>query len=146
AGVPIKPDHCTPSLLKFAVPGWDELPGFLDANWTDSKRLLLIEVAKGGRDNRTISVRFVLGPGNAASRQAIYNALCRAEVALGQRATLSPEWNRLARKKLYVLPEDGEFDTEEVTGKLSEGLCQYAGEHVLAYDKAMAALGHSPLQ
>jgi len=141
AGVVIEPDHCTPSLLRFAAPAWDALPGMLDANWTTSKRLILIEVAKGGKGNRTISVRFVLGRGNAASRQNIYDALRTAGVVLGVRGTLSPEWNRLARKNLVVLPEEGEFDPEQQIGKLGDALAQYAREHVQPYDKAMASLG-----
>lgn len=140
ADTEIVPDHCTPSMLRFAVTAWDDLPDYLSADWTASKRHLLIEIVRGGRGRRTIRMYVLLGRGNQIVRQNIYQALEDAEVAERRKRQFTGDWTRLSSTNLMVLPEEEEFPFDQTLAKLEDSAVKYVATKVAAYSSALSTL------
>jgi hypothetical protein len=119
-------DRSTSRALRFADPALDTTPGFLDGITTDSKRLLLYEVAIQ-RDRVLLLVQ--LGPGNASSRTRIYQALNSKPF---NRSKLYPQWYRAYATDLVTPDLRGRFDIGdaetigEVKASVANGLRQFA--------------------
>lgn len=119
-------DRSTSRTLRFADSTLDKTPGFLDGTFSETKRLLLYEVAIR-QDRVTLLVQ--LGPGNADSRARIHGAL---DTKPFNRAKLYPEWYRAYATDLVSPELKNRFDigdTEivgEVKAGIGNGLRQFA--------------------
>jgi hypothetical protein len=140
AGTEIVPDHCTPGMLRFAVTAWDDLPNYLTADWTPSKRHLLIEIVRGGRGRRTIRMYVLLGKGNQAVRQKVYQALESADVAERRKRQFTGDWTRLSSVNLMILPEEEEFPFDQTLRKIEDSALKYVAGKVPAFSSALDSL------
>jgi hypothetical protein len=119
-------DRSTSRTLRFADPALDKTPGFLDGTFSESKRLLLYEVAIR-QDRVTLLVQ--LGPGNADSRTYIHAAL---DTKPFNRAELYPAWYRAYATDLVTPDLKARFDVSdaetvgEVRASIANGLRQFA--------------------
>lgn len=132
-------DDCTPSSLHFAVADWDDLPGFRTASWTSTKRILLIEVERGKGADIPIRIRFVLGKGDPAVRQAIYDTLKTHGTfeKLTAREKFSNEWTRLTSYTIKPYNPDEERDVDSIAADIKDAIVKYAVKNVPLYDAAL---------
>ncbi len=135
----IVPDHSSPSYVRFAIPAWDGIPGFLTAKrWTENGRVLLIELAKGGAN--TVRIRFQLGPGDMATRERIYTALKDDGADVGARGRLTHEWNRLASTTIVKLKDNDALDVEATVAAVKKAAVSFVAKHASAYNNALNKL------
>jgi hypothetical protein len=133
-GLQLTPDHSTQTFARFAVSSWDAIPGMLSGTgWKPSNHLLLFEIyrdRKGG-----IACQFELGPGDAAQRTAIFEALKNGGAEVGGKWDLAPKWRQLAGKTLLACKE-GE-DADQQFTQLVSNAAQFLKAHVPRYDSAL---------
>jgi hypothetical protein len=130
-------DHSTPTTIRIAVPGWDDLPAFRGAvGWTSSNRLILLEIAPDG-DRNAIRVRFVLGPGPAQLRERYYQALITAVPELRRGRAVTGVWTRLGNQTLAKGLRADDVDPEQVADSVAAKLNEYAKNHLPKLDEAL---------
>jgi hypothetical protein len=135
-GITIISDHSSPSYVRFAVSDWDNVPNFKSAqNWTPTNRILLLELAKGG--GPSVRLRFVLGRGDQIIRKSMHDVLRQSGVDMGNRGTLTAEWNRLASETLYKFKNSAETDQDSVVSTVMEKAEQFAIKHLASYNSAI---------
>ncbi|MEO1168918.1 MAG: PD-(D/E)XK nuclease family protein [Pseudomonadota bacterium] len=138
SGFRVVPDHSTSAFVRFAVEDWDEIPGMLSGEgWTDSKRLLLIELS---RRDKAVTIRFQMGPGDSETRQRIFGALENDGRDLGGNWALSPKWRQLANKQLIKLKDDGSADIDQAYDNLVSQAEAFLSRHLSEYDESFRAL------
>lgn len=138
ADIYVVPDDFTRNILRFGVPAWDNLPNFLNAQWTSTNRLVLLEVEKA---SSSVRIRFVLGKGDRQICEKIFEALTNSDVDLGSRRELSPEWKRLTTQSLKI-PED--VDAGAILKTVKERIIAYAKANLQKYDNALQRLNPQP--
>lgn len=84
-------------ILRFAFKEWDALPEFKNANWTESKRFILLELK---RDGSKIDACLYLGRGNESIRQK-YFATLEGNPFGGSNIGNSRDWTCLAKQEIY---------------------------------------------
>lgn len=140
SGLKIVTEDSPRSSTRFAILSWDSLPDFLTAKrWTPSNRIMLIELAQSG-DKRSVSMRFVLGPGDTETRRQYHRALSDAGVQLGSRREITGSWTRLAGVNLAKLTESEEGDVEATVARALTTISEYARKTITAYDRALDTL------
>jgi hypothetical protein len=87
---------------------------------------------KGG-----IACEFELGPGDAAQRTAIFEALKNGGADIGGKWELAPKWRQLAGKTLLNCKEG---DVDEQFTQLLSNAAQFLKTHVPRYDTALKTL------
>jgi hypothetical protein len=142
SGLDIVPDDSSARLMRFAIRSWDDLPDFLTARgWTASNRLMLIEIQRSN-DRRHLRMRFVLGPGEQATRLRYYRALENARLPVSSRREITGQWTRLATVRL-ASDVDDQVDPEAVFEIVKRKIMEYAEKTVPAYDAVLNGLRQS---
>ncbi|MFI5408067.1 PD-(D/E)XK nuclease family protein [Kaistia sp. UC242_56] len=102
------PDFDQTNVLRFGFKPWDELPGFRSAQWTETKRLILLELK---REGTKLVAYLYLGPGQSNDRERYWSAV---EGARLHRPTSRPgrEWMCLAKSEIFKSKENDEIDVE----------------------------------
>lgn len=103
------------AMLRFAPEKWDDLLSYeIDkTEWTHSGRGLLFEVKSYNNKRGRVNVSLVLGPGNAAYRQAMYDgARSRPQIFIRPAKPLGEKWSSLYRKDLLTSERAANLTTE----------------------------------
>jgi hypothetical protein len=124
------------SMIRFAVPAWDDEEGMLNArDWTPSNRLILAELQ--ARRGVGVSAYVVLGRGETNARQILFDKLSEGGCLDPNRQRLTPEWTRLASKTLWrakgPTPEPPSVDA------LIKAFVDFIGPKLIEYDTALRA-------
>lgn len=108
------------NIIRFAFEQWDTLPGFKSSRWTDSKRLILLELK---REKSSIAAYLYLGPGDEAARSQ-YLALLDKTRLHRPNARAGRDWMCLAKADMLPnqIDEDSDLDLamEAVIGSLDK--------------------------
>lgn len=136
----VVPDDSTRTIIRFAVPEWDTIPHMLSAiDWTESKRLLLLELALNDDD---INLRFVLGKGDPTIREQFYRHLEEAKLQ-SRRQQLSRAWTRIATETLVSRISESEQEPDDIFQKVIERASKYVDRKVPQATKALHAMAQS---
>src|SRR5690606_13065818 len=90
--IALETDEHSERIIRFGFSSWDGLPGFRTAKWTETQRLVLLEVK---REGSRISGCLYLSPGLTGDRDRYADALFPKKLARS-RGTTIPEWVCLA--------------------------------------------------
>lgn len=105
-GIEITSDTDYKTIIRFAFAKWDVLPQFKEANWTESRRFLLLEVK---REDPRISAYLYLGPGEKDARDR-YVGLLEKNRLHRPSARVGRDWMCLAKQE--ILGEQLDDDTD----------------------------------
>ncbi|NEJ21118.1 hypothetical protein GR247_13180 [Rhizobium leguminosarum] len=129
------------SILRFAFQRWDQLRGFRTARWTESKRLILLEVK---REGPRLNSYLYLGPGETVDRE-LYAAALEKHRLHRQYARAGREWMCLAKKELFKAQESDEIDADTVGEVIIKALETFAANvfqhfdpHLRPFDNSMS--------
>lgn len=138
-GETVIPDSSRPSAIQFAIPRWDEVPGFLTAvGFTQSNRLILIQLAKSGADY--LRCYFLLGKGDQAIREKLFHGLREGGVDVGKKQKPTKEWNRLASIRISLPDLEDSPDVEVIANQVFSKVRDFSAHHVPAYTGALMKL------
>lgn len=114
-------DSKTPQIDRFAIEQWDVLPGFISANWTPSKRLVLFEILT---TSKGCKIELVLGKSDDPElRNRIYKVFKNKD-------SIPKGWSRLNTKKILDNKEmngffsSGNITVEELAEKITRGMLE----------------------
>lgn len=139
---PVTVDYTRRAAIYFAVPEWDEIPGFTGAEgFTPSNRLLLIELAKSGSD--FFRCYFILGRGDPAMRLKLFNCLRDAGAEVGKKSSPTRDWNRLASMRISLPNLEEEQNLDASHGRVLAQVRDFVVRHLPDYSRALAPLLHS---
>ena len=127
SGVQVAPDYHRTAALRFAVPAWDKIDSFCTSSFTQSGRILLIQIAKASKVSNRLYCYFMLGTGDAVIRQKLYNALKDEGVVQSKRG-LTKDWNRLASKAFNVDDMEDVPDLEKIADKVIPQIVEFVGQ------------------
>jgi hypothetical protein len=141
-GLTFSPDHSTTSIVRFSADDWCAVPGMqTGTGWKPSSSLLVLEIDKGRKES--IVARFELGPGDPASRSAIFDALKAHSCDVGGNWPLSGLWRQLACKDLLKVNEDATMEIEQGFEKVLAAAGSFVNAHAEGYSNAMRSLDKS---
>ncbi|WP_421701637.1 PD-(D/E)XK nuclease family protein [Aliiroseovarius sp.] len=137
-------DDSAGRFLRFCVDTWDDKPHMRagDGTWAKSKRLLMIELQV---QNQTALTKLVLGPGDTAARQALFDVLSAAGSGIkvgGRKNFLSAKWKIFASKQLLSKTsfsnhnQDGKAPSE-IAEKIAMEFARYWERHLPKVQKAL---------
>lgn len=104
----IVPDSDYPHVVRFAIEAWDALPAWKTSSWSESKRLILLEIK---REGERVSGVLYLGPGTGGDRER-YAELLKAKRLHRPNARVGGQWMCLAKHWLYEPRKNEEFDAD----------------------------------
>jgi hypothetical protein len=131
-------DSNTTTAVRFYVPDWDEIPEMKTSNWTSSKRILLCEVELY---NNFVGIRWVIGKGDAQSRERIFESIRTSVQEIGSRQYLSPDWKRINSESIIPRSKkEDDLDLEKIYPLVIKKISEYFVRHIDEYDMAMSAL------
>lgn len=137
----ISVDDSSPSMLRFGVDNWDDIPGMLKGAWTSSNRIILMEVERGRSDGIPFRMRFVLGKGPKEVRQNLYEALASTtNLKLTSKASITDHFTRLTTISVRSNADNEERSIESVVELIKNAMVSYAVENLPKYDAALSAL------
>ena len=135
-------DHTRPAAIRFAVPSWDDIPGFKSAEgYTLSNRLILIELVKAGPDY--FRCYFQLGKGEKAMREKLFHCLRTSGADVGKKQQPTKEWNRLASLTISLKNIDDNPDLDALSERVFAQVKDFTAKHVPIYTKALKSLSTS---
>lgn len=127
------PDQSALTVLRLGYQPWDDVPGFLSARWTDSRRLILFEVK---REANRISAFMYLGPGTTPHRAKLADAL-KSRRLHRPTAKAGEEWMCLAKKQLYEIRESSEATDGDPIKSIRLLLREFLNQAVPHFDFAI---------
>lgn len=140
SGVTVESDFHRPAALRFAVPSWDRIDGFCSSSFTQSGRILLIEIIKASKADNKLRCYFQLGIGEAAIRQKLYDALNSAGIIQSKRG-LTKDWNRLASKAFKLDDMDDAPDVEKIAAKVVPQIVEFISQSLPKFHSVLSKLG-----
>lgn len=96
-GIKMLSDSDTKTIVRFAFQEWDALPEFKNANWTESKRFILLELKRNGSK---IDACLYLGRGDESIRQKFF-AILEGNPFGGSNIGNGRDWTCLAKQEIY---------------------------------------------
>jgi PD-(D/E)XK nuclease superfamily len=139
--VEVTVDHSTGAYIRLAIPGWDNIPGYLCADgYTPSKRLILIEIVKASSSDDTLRCYFQLAKGDPQMREKLFFHLKEHGADVGKKEKPTKEWNRLASATLSKVSGDDSHDAEDAAEKVERKIIDFLAKHIPIYDKALLGL------
>jgi hypothetical protein len=121
--------------IRFAVKEWDDVEGLKGkSTWTESQRLILLELSRGGSG---VTAILQLGRGEKENRDAVYERLRLAGVPIKNPDRLGPDWKRLSSKTIYASKDDDEMEAETLYTKILKNLMDWAKQTLPKYDKGL---------
>ena len=131
-------DHSTKFEIRFAFPKWDETPGMLlGSGWPPSKRILLLIVLRGAKNN--VRIGYYLGPGPQETRQAMFDALKSSNVQIDGSWGIQKAWRQLSCK--YVPAPSDDEPAEVYARKVVSELESFVADTYRAYSEAFRTMG-----
>ena len=129
-------DDAQDDIVRFAVEQWDELPGFRDGTgWTDSGRVMLIEIKPIGRGR--IAAFVYTGPTTTpALRTELTN---RLTVATATRKKVLPtsKHARLAEMTLFEVDDPFNIDERAAVEAIASSFSLFVSTVISSFDKAL---------
>ncbi|ESY44735.1 hypothetical protein X747_05400 [Mesorhizobium sp. LNJC384A00] len=107
-GLTLIPDTDHRANTRFAFKSWDKLPQFRTSTWTESKRLILLELK---REGQKFNAYLYLGPGEEFSRNE-YVVLLEKKRLHRPNARAGKDWMCLAKSEIFGARSDDEIDFE----------------------------------
>lgn len=130
------PDFDQANILRFAFEPWDELPGFRSAQWTESKRLILLEFKREGRQ---LVAYLYIGRGQTDDRE-IYGAAVEKARLHRPTSRAGKEWMCLAKKELFKSKENDEIDIETTIDLVIPALGAFAADVFQHFDPILCRI------
>ena len=127
------------TIVRFAFAEWDDLPGFKQATWTESKRFILLELK---REGPRINAYLYLGPGEEDTR-AGYASLLDKRRLHRPTARVGREWMCLAKSEMLGSQIDEETDLETSIEIVTKSLQLFARKVFDHFDPVLASLANS---
>lgn len=122
------------SIMRFAFEGWDNLRGFKTSRWTESKRLILLELK---REGLKLVAYLYLGPGVGSEREEYASALDKHRLHRPT-ARAGRDWMCLAKRDLFKANESDDIDVENITLMISKTLEAFAADVFQHFDPILA--------
>ncbi|MBD8689367.1 PD-(D/E)XK nuclease family protein [Rhizobium sp. CFBP 13717] len=133
-GVVLDADYKT--IIRFAFERWDALPGFKSSNWTESRRLILLELK---RERTKINAYLYLGPSEEDYRKE-YVALLGAARLHRPNARPGRDWMCLAKGEMLPDQIDDDTDLDMSIDIVSKNLQLFAAKVFHHFDPILAGL------
>jgi len=134
------PEHSSASFLRFGIAEWDSAPGMLaGTGWKNSQRLMVLEMEKRP-SAQSLSVRFVMGPGPAMAREALFAALKQQSADVGGAHKLYDQWRRLANSVVLKVTGEEVRSVEEIALAVRTDVTKFLERHLPVYRAAIAGL------
>ena len=141
-GLTFVADHSTQTFVRFGMDDWDLVPGMqTGTGWKPSSRIMVLEVTKDRKNG--LVIRFVLGPGDADQRRAIFDAIKANGGDVGGNWPLAPLWRHLASRVLIKVNEDNPPDFEAALQTLRNEAAKFVEANLPSYSAAMRSLDKS---
>ncbi|MCQ2005265.1 PD-(D/E)XK nuclease family protein [Rhizobium sp. NRK18] len=139
-GVKMMLDVDYKTILRLAFEQWDDLPGFKNSRWTESKRFILLELK---REGPKIAAYLYLGPGDEQIRQRYVTILDEKRL---HRPTSRPgrDWTCLAKKEIYQKQPDDETDIDASIETMMQSVSLFARKIFDHFDPILQMLETSP--
>ena len=133
AGIRLEADKHKAKIARLAFSSWDELPHFRTAVWTDTQRLVLLEVKL---ESARISGTLFLGPGSTPDRERYAQAL--RPISLGRfRARSTSPWLCLADEELLGADSATEIDHNKALNQVCTRMSDFTKRVFERFDPAM---------
>ena len=124
------------TIVRFAFAKWDDLPGFKQATWTESKRFVLLELK---REGPKINAYLYLGPGEEDARAA-YASLLDKKRLHRPNTRVGRDWMCLAKSEMLSSQIDEETDMETAIEIVTKSLQLFARKVFDHFDPVLASL------
>lgn len=134
SGIKLVRDQDDTNILRFAVEKWDSLPGFKSAKWTDTKRLILLEIK---RSQRGIAAVAHLGPSDQQFRQKYVDLLKDQQSSKKTRA--NDVWMCIAKRDLHEGTTE-EIDLDKTLTYIKKGFATFTKEVFSQFDPLLSVL------
>lgn len=129
------------SIVRFAFAEWDDLPGFKQATWTESKRFILLELK---REGSKINAYLYLGPGpGEEDTRAAYASLLDKKRLHRPNTRVGRDWMCLAKSEMLGSQIDEETDLETSIEIVTKSLQLFARKVFDHFDPVLASLATS---
>lgn len=135
-GINVVLDADYKTIIRFAFERWDSLPGFKSSNWTESKRLVLLELK---RERAKISAYLYLGPSQEEFRKE-YVSLLGAARLHRPNARAGRDWMCLAKAEMLPDQIDDEIDLDTSIEILTKNLQLFARRVFDHFDPILSKL------
>ncbi|MGI6856393.1 PD-(D/E)XK nuclease family protein [Mesorhizobium sp. 1B3] len=132
----VLPDADKGTILRFAYAKWDNLPGFRQADWTDSKRFILLELK---RERSKINAYLYLGPGEEENR-ARYVSLLEKKRLHRPNQRVGRDWMCLAKSEMLGDQIDDDTDVETSIEIVTKSLQLFAWKIFDHFDPVLGSL------
>lgn len=136
AEIGLEPDIHSTRIVRLGFSSWDRLPHFHTASWTDTQRLVLLEVKLEGA---MISGNLYLGPGSSEGRDRYVQALLPMALRRPRGGT-SPRWICLDTEELLSLDTLNGIDHEEALKQCQTRMGEFTKRVFDRFDPKMQSL------
>ncbi|MGX8010093.1 PD-(D/E)XK nuclease family protein [Mesorhizobium sp. ORM8.1] len=136
AGIAVVPDADHRANARFAFKNWDDLPQFRTSTWTESKRLILLELK---RESQKFNAYLYLGPGDEISR-AKYLELLDKKRMHRPNARPGKDWMCLAKSEIFTARHDDEIDFDVSVDMIKKSLQNFAKKIFDHFDPILNSL------
>ncbi|MGN7956701.1 PD-(D/E)XK nuclease family protein [Agrobacterium tumefaciens] len=122
SGLSVVLDADYKTIIRFAFESWDFLPGFKKSNWTESKRLVLLELK---REGSKVNAYLYLGPGEEEFRKDYVSLLVGTRLHRPN-ARVGRDWMCLAKAEMLSGQIDDDTDLDRSIEIVTKNLQLFA--------------------
>lgn len=135
----LEKDHCSKSYIRFIPKTLDFFPKNGEG-WTPSKRILLFEIVNY---NKEVNLVLLIGPGDSAIRESIYELAKTNTVFNKTSAKLAKKWASIYKIKLSSIASLDGKSKEEIKEKLNIALNKFLKNDFVLMEENIATLNNS---
>lgn len=118
------------NVIRFAFERWETLRGFKTSRWTESKRLILLELK---REGSKLTSYLYLGPGSGTEREE-YAVVLDKHRLHRPTSRAGRDWMCLAKRELFKSNESDDIDIDHVSGMIIKSVEAFAADVFQHFD------------